>query len=43
MANYDYGMDRTAAGRVRWQGLALYARHAVNEWLDLSPRVGVVR
>jgi len=37
-ANYDYGMDRAAGARVRWQGVAAYARYAVNNWLALTPR-----
>jgi hypothetical protein len=39
MANYDYGMDRQALGRVRWQGAALYARITPVSNFRISPRV----
>ncbi|MBI4474930.1 MAG: porin [Acidobacteria bacterium] len=39
MANYDYGMDRNGIDRVRWQGVALYARVTPVSDLRLSPRL----
>jgi hypothetical protein len=39
MANYDYGMDRVTGSRVKWQGVAGYARIQVNHWLAISPRL----
>ena len=39
MANYDYGMDRDGLARVRWQGIALYARVSPLSSFRFSPRV----
>lgn len=39
MANYEYGMDRQARNRVRWQGAALYARFSPSANFRVSPRV----
>ena len=39
MANYDYGMDRVGGGRVRWQGIAGYARFTPVEKVKLTPRI----
>lgn len=39
MANYDYGMDRVAGSRARYQGVAAYLRYALNSRLAFSPRV----
>jgi len=39
LANYDYGTDVIAGGRVHWQGVAGYARVQANKWLAFSPRV----
>jgi hypothetical protein len=39
MANYDYGMDRVAGIRSRYQGLAGYARYAFSSRFAISPRV----
>jgi hypothetical protein len=39
MANYDYGMDRSHAGRVRWQGIALYGRVTPTPKFRISPRI----
>jgi hypothetical protein len=39
MANYDYGFDRVNGARVRWQGIAAYARYQINRWLALAPRL----
>ena len=39
MANYDYGMDRQLGSRVRWQGIAGYARVQVTPWFAVSPRL----
>ena len=39
MANYDYGMDRSGGARVRWQGLAGYAKISPTSKLKLIPRL----
>jgi hypothetical protein len=39
MGNYDYGMDRSTGSRVKWQGVAGYARVQVNPWFAISPRM----
>jgi hypothetical protein len=39
MANYDYGMDRASGARVRWQGIAGYARVQIAPWFAISPRM----
>ncbi len=39
MADYDYGMDLQRNARVRWQGVALYARVAPVRNFRFSPRV----
>jgi hypothetical protein len=39
MANYDYGMDRVLGERVRWQGIAGYARLQVTPWFAIAPRL----
>jgi Putative beta-barrel porin-2, OmpL-like. bbp2 len=39
MANYDYGMDRLFGRRVRWQGIALYARATPTPKFRVSPRI----
>jgi CRISPR-associated Cas5-like protein len=39
MFNYDYGMDRVQAERVRWQGVAGYFRIALTPWFAITPRV----
>ena len=39
MANYDYAMDRVAGDRVRWQGVALYARFSPVARFKISPRI----
>ena len=38
MANYDYGKDTLAGTGVSWQGVALYARYQVNDYLAITPR-----
>ncbi len=38
MANYDYGMDRQRRSRVKWQGIALYAKVTPLPNFRLSPR-----
>ena len=38
MANYDYGMDRLLGERVRWQGIAGYARIQVTPVFAIAPR-----
>ena len=38
MANYDYGADRVFGTRVRWQGIAAYAKIQANSWYAFSPR-----
>lgn len=38
MANYDYGMDRVGGGRVRWQGIAAYAKVSPVAKFKFSPR-----
>src|SRR6059036_576916 len=38
MANYDYGMDRLLGERVRWQGIAGYARFQVSRVFAIAPR-----
>lgn len=38
MANYDYGMDRSAGDRVRWQGVGLYAKVTPTDRFKFSPR-----
>jgi hypothetical protein len=39
MANYDYGMDRILGERVRYQGIAGYARYQVSPWFAIAPRL----
>ena len=39
MANYDYGMDRQGGARVRWQGVALYAKVSPAPHFRISPRI----
>lgn len=39
MANYDYGMDRLLGERVRYQGVAGYARFAITPSFAISPRI----
>ncbi len=39
MANYDYGMDRLLGERVRWQGIAGYARIQVTPVFAIAPRI----
>ena len=39
MANYDYGMDRSGGGRVRWQGIAGYAKISPTSKFKLIPRL----
>jgi hypothetical protein len=39
MGNYDYGMDRFLGERVRWQGVAGYARIQLSPWFAVSPRL----
>jgi len=39
MANYDYGTDMVAGQRVRWQGIAGYAKAQLTKWLADSPRM----
>lgn len=39
MANYDYGTDTVAGQRVRWQGIAGYAKAQLTQWLAVSPRM----
>jgi hypothetical protein len=36
--NYDFGQDRVAGTRVRWQGVAGYFRYQPIAWFALSPR-----
>jgi hypothetical protein len=38
MANYTYGRDRVEGARVRWQGIAAYARYRIRPWLALASR-----
>jgi hypothetical protein len=38
MANYDYGRDTVGGARVRWQGIATYARYQFTPNLAISPR-----
>lgn len=39
MANYDYGMDRSGGGRVRWQGIGVYGKATLTPNFKLVPRV----
>ena len=39
MANYDYGIDRVAGERQRYQGVAGYLRYAFTPRFSVSPRV----
>jgi hypothetical protein len=39
MGNYDYGMDRIAGVRSRYQGVAAYMRYAPSSRFAISPRV----
>jgi hypothetical protein len=38
MGNYDYGTDTVAGAKVRWQGVAGYAKLQANKWIAVSPR-----
>ena len=38
MANYDHGKDTIAGTGVTWQGVALYARYQVKDYLAITPR-----
>jgi hypothetical protein len=38
MLNYDYGMDRVGSDRVKWQGVASYARLGIGPWYKFAPR-----
>lgn len=38
MLNYDYGMDRVGSDRVKWQGIASYAKLSIGPWYKFSPR-----
>jgi len=37
--NYDYGQDKQSDARVKWQGVAGYARYQPNAWLAVTPRL----
>jgi hypothetical protein len=39
LLNYDYGYDRLAGDRVRWQGFAGAARLQLSPWFAISPRL----
>jgi hypothetical protein len=36
--NYDYGQDKETGAKVKWQGIAGYARIQPTSWFALSPR-----
>jgi hypothetical protein len=36
--NYDFGEDRESGARVRWQGVAGYARFQPTDWFAVAPR-----
>ena len=39
MGNYDYGMDRATGSRVKWQGVAGYARYQITQRFAMASRL----